>query len=393
MQKEMYKTEWYNTMNRLLKLIVMTLLCMMAASCNSKFNMAGKEQKFNWMPTVAAPYNYPIEIKYAFVGYGSEDKEYPVMDRTVHKGLGVPGGAVSLAEFSDTTGQELPNSIDVLWLSYCEAKYYEAKVKLPQALQDRMAELFRTKLYMPTAEKYISYEDVVLTLLPGGRVWLYLFAKGRCDLLCDTIQAHEVKMSLKQFDRDAANFAKDTKDYCEGALDSTVYENLQTNGIPTGLWETYSERFYYDIRMEFEDERAKLSKTRIVYNFANGEYCCEGDGNPIDKKARLSELLFDWNIGDTVYTALFYFNEQEVIDVYRKAFGANGLLPGELVVKVSKYNNRFDIFLREKDREYSLTKTMIHAFRVTPKDRIQDVVPYYNNHEEIHSDDIRFIGG
>ena len=200
-------------------------------------------------------------------------------------------------------------------------------------------------------------------------------------------------MSLKQFDRDAANFAKDTKDYCEGALDSTIYENLQTNGIPPRLWETYSERFYYDIRMEFEDERAKLSKTRIVYNFANGEYCCEGDGNPIDKKARLSELLFDWNIGDTVYTALFYFNEQEVIDVYRKAFGANGLLPGELVVKVSKYNNRFDIFLREKDREYSLTKTMIHAFRVTPKDRIQDVVPYYNNHEEIHSDDIRFIGG
>ena len=92
----MYKTEWYNTMNRLLKLIVMTLLCIMAVSCNSKFNMAGKEQKFNWMPTVAAPYNYPIEIKYAFVGYGSEGKEYPVMDRTVHKGLGVPGGGLFL---------------------------------------------------------------------------------------------------------------------------------------------------------------------------------------------------------------------------------------------------------------------------------------------------------
>lgn len=389
----MYKTEWYNTMKRLLKLIIMTLLCMMAASCNSKFNMAGKEQKFNWMPTVAAPYNYPIEIKYAFVGYGSEGKEYPVMDRTVHKGLGVPGDAVSLAEFSDTTGQELPNSIDVLWLSYCEAKYYEAKVKLPQALQDRMAELFRNKLYMSTDEEYISYEDVVLTLLPGGHIWLYLVANGRCDLLCDTIQAHEVKMSLKQFDRDAANFAKDTKDYCEGALDSTVYENLQTNGIPTGLWETYSERFYYDIRMEFEDERAKLKSAGSLYGFANGEYCYEGDGYPIDKKARLSELVFDWNIGDTLYTAFFYFNEQEVIDVYRKAFGANGLLPGELVVKVSKYNNRFDNFLREKDREYPLTKTMIHAFRVAPKDRIQDVVPYYNNHEEIHSDDIRFIGG
>ena len=34
---------------------------------------------------LAAPYNYPIEIKYAFVGFGTEGDEYPVMDRMVHK--------------------------------------------------------------------------------------------------------------------------------------------------------------------------------------------------------------------------------------------------------------------------------------------------------------------
>ena len=33
------------------------------------------------------------------------------MDRMVHKGLGVPGGAVSLNEFEEDEKQEVPNSI------------------------------------------------------------------------------------------------------------------------------------------------------------------------------------------------------------------------------------------------------------------------------------------
>lgn len=239
----------------------MILLSFGVISCSSNKRMEkSKDSKFSWMPTVAAPYNYPIEIKYAFVGFGKEGDEYPVMDRMVHKGLGVP----------------------------------------------------------------------------GGQIWLYLAAKGRRDLICDTIQAHEVKMSLKQFDKEAAHFAKNTKEYCTNSMDSDVIANLQTNGIPMKLWNTYRERFNYDILLELEDPKARLGTTRTIYNYANGEFVYEYDGNPIDMKARLSELLFEWNVGETRYEGWLYFDEHEVIEIFRKAFGENHNQRGEFTVRVSK---------------------------------------------------------
>ena len=84
----------------------MILLSFGVISCSSNKRMEKSK----------APYNYPIEIKYAFVGFGTEGDEYPAMDRMVHKGLGVPGGAVSLNEFEEDEKQEVPNSINVLWL-------------------------------------------------------------------------------------------------------------------------------------------------------------------------------------------------------------------------------------------------------------------------------------
>ena len=53
-------------------------------------------------------------------------------------------------------------------------------------------------------------------------------------------------------------------------------------------------------------------------------------------KARLSELLFEWNVGETKYEGWFYFDEHEVIEIFRKAFGENHNHRGEFIVRVSK---------------------------------------------------------
>ncbi len=162
-------------------------------------------------------------------------------------------------------------------------------------------------------------------------------------------------MSLNQFDKEAAHFAKNTKEYCTKSMDSDVVANLQTNGIPMKLWDTYRERFNYDIRLELEDPKARLGTTRTIYNYANGEFVYEYDGNPIDMKARLSELLFEWNVGETKYEGWFYFDEHEVIEIFRKAFGENHNQRGEFIVRVSKYN-KFEISLRVGVKEYPLKK-------------------------------------
>ena len=61
-------------------------------------------------------------------------------------------------------------------------------------------------------------------------------------------------------------------------------------------------------------------------------------------------------------------------------------------IKVSKYNNKFDISLHLNDKKFPLSKTKIHVFKQYAGQSDLDAITIYNNHQEIHSDDIKFIG-
>ena len=87
-------------------------------SCNSQSNMDRSVRiKFAWEPTVAAPRNYPIEMKYAFVGFGEKGK-YPIIDKKVGNGIATPGSEVGLTDF-DQEGYDMPNSVNAVWHVVC----------------------------------------------------------------------------------------------------------------------------------------------------------------------------------------------------------------------------------------------------------------------------------
>ena len=62
-----------------------------------------------------------------------------------------------------------------------------------------------------------------------------------------------------------------------------------------------------------------------------------------------------------------------------KVFSCSWNNNGELVIKVSKYNNLFDISLIKGADKQSLKKTKIHVFRDTPSKLKKDEEPFYNN--------------
>ena len=87
-------------------------------SCNSQSNTdRSVRTKFAWEPTVAAPRNYPIEMKYAFVGFGEKGK-YPIIDKKVGNGIATPGSEVGLTDF-DQEGYDMPNSVNAVWHVVC----------------------------------------------------------------------------------------------------------------------------------------------------------------------------------------------------------------------------------------------------------------------------------
>ncbi|MCD8092882.1 MAG: hypothetical protein LUF01_08655 [Bacteroides sp.] len=97
-------------------------------------------------------------------------------------------------------------------------------------------------------------------------------------------------------------------------------------------------------------------------------------------------------MADTVYTGYFYFNEDEVLEYFDKAYGKNRNQKGEFVIKVGEPNNRFDIYLRVGKEELKLEKTQIHVFKQGINQPDKDAIVYYNNHRDIHSSDIKFVG-
>lgn len=382
--------------NAVLLVIACLLLCFLlykVAGIKIRFNKKEPRTVFSWSPSVSTPYNYPVELLSCKVGFGDKGKSIPVLGSFPRLGIGRRGaGGVDLNAFDIESGLPIPNSLDILWASYTEKKFYKANVKFSEELQYRMLELFREGYYGVKEKQRFRYNNLVITLLPEGKIWLYLDGSHRYVRLDYTLQAEEVSVKLSDY---VDTRHKTMDEFCTGRLSDypKAIDNLSKNGIPKGLWDTYAERFPYDIKVEFENEQT-------VFDPDYGYYCSNGEmfGSLDDVKpypmARLKHLIMAWSVTDTVYLGHLYFNEYEVIHKYPEAFDntSNPNIRGEFLINVSKYNNWFDISLRVGERECKFEKTQIHVFKRGVNQPKKEAVIYYNNHQHIHSSDIKFIG-
>lgn len=74
-------------------------------------------------------------------------------------------------------------------------------------------------------------------------------------------------------------------------------------------------------------------------------------------------------------------------------FGDAGKMnPAELNIEVSKYNNLFKISLVSGTKRYQLQNTKIHVFKRHVDETDFNAQIIYNNHREINSKNIHFIG-
>ncbi|WP_232726840.1 DUF2931 family protein [Prevotella intermedia] len=341
--------------------------------------------KFPWVPNVSAPLNYPAGVKYAYLGFGNEGRRYPVMSSFADAGIGVNKGEVSFADLESDEGLDIPNSLEILWLSYAEGKLYKAHTKFSQELQNKILALLREGYnteYGNEKLKHETYSSFLITMLPGGKVWLYMEGAARYVLVCDTIQAEPIEMTLGDFDKEALRVASTVQEYSKGCLEKKQIENLKVNGIPYGLWDKYRERFNYDIKFEFEDKNCKIDSLSVLYNFINGEFFYVSDGAKTELLSRPKEIYLEWNVGDIKYKGQFFFKEEEVLEIFSSIFSSTKRpQKGTLIVKISKYNNKFDIYLEIEGNKYFFKKTKIHVFRITPENKNDDDHLYYWNYE------------
>ena len=197
---------------------------------------------------------------------------------------------------------------------------------------------------------------------------------------------------MKDFDKEGYAYHKTLDAFCKGRISDypEAVENFKQNGIPEGLWDRYKRRYHYDIEFVYEDSRA-VSGNDFLYRFITSEYYHRDKVQRFSTLPCVRELQMGWHVGTTEYDAYFYFDEDEVMQKYAEAFGTSEK-EGKLIVRVSKHNNKFDIYLQVGGKHYPFKKTKIHVFRETPEHQKEEDKLFYNNHEDINSEDIHYIG-
>ncbi|WP_231291770.1 DUF2931 family protein, partial [Segatella oris] len=108
--------------------------------------------------------------------------------------------------------------------------------ELSENTKERMLKMFRKPYYMSDDNEHCRYFNLVITMLPGGKVWLHLNGIGRTAIVCDTLQAKEVHMELEDFDKDAFYTFKTLDNSCKLLLSDFegAAENLEKHGVPLG---------------------------------------------------------------------------------------------------------------------------------------------------------------
>lgn len=347
--------------------------------------------KCSWELRLSAPLLYPVYVEWFYAKFGDE-KAITCDAVFAYNGLGDMMGN------SSPEATSYPTGIDIVWCSLLEKKWYVAEIDFSDADLEIVKTLF-TKGYdgydscsWDEKKAHVeSYKKLNVCCLPGGEIHIYFSGNQRTVCLntvfhgkethqMDDIIVHGLRFNRSESSRYWDNVSEfyDENLY-EGkyrkeldelkAEDSPFYEILknyrENKNVPVGLWTDYYRRYDYKIQIAYENEKGTVPQLEDA-RFSNGEkYSRKMLVNPknvIQTPSPIKTLDFYWSVGKQFYYCSMFFNEEETFSLFKKAFEENkGADEALLLVKVSKYNNYFEIFLNVGKSSYRFEKVEINV--------------------------------
>ena len=378
-------------MKKIYPILFILVFCVTTLSCKGLSNGNNDMRtKFSWDFYISSPIHYSSIIKYAKAYYGDNKETVDVIDQSTLLGLGnVNASTYSVNPPKGEVG--IPKGLEMVWVSMADKKIYRANIKFSQQIQNKLLKAFREGFYSHWRESNMDFNEFDVTILPGGHLWLYLgIGNLRRVLICDTLKGEETHMTLKEFNEGYYNAFQTIDSLCTNDEDNEFFNKHGSEYDK--IWAFYAQRFNYQFDIQFENKQTELRKGNFIINFANGEILNHDDPGYFEQPSRPNKIEFQWIADDMLYTGHFYFDEEEVKKAFMDVYGNNPTQPGKLIIQVSKYNNWFDIYLEAGNKKYKFEKTKIHVFKQGVNDSDDKAVVIYNNHRDINSKYIHFIG-
>ena len=316
---------------------------------------ANAQPEYKWGVAVNAPIGYPIRFYAAMVG-GTP------ISRELYSGTEEPDWGCAAGYESHSMG-ELPQSVDMVWLSYKEDCFYRLKTAIDY---EKIAKLFREGFdeRVPNGEvRHATYNTVVVGIAPGGVVVLWA---GNAYFKITEIGRYQAeKIDLKEppglDSHQRLIFSKEDREETlnsDLAIPKAVREANKNKPIPFGLWDSYRDH-QYQWYPTFEIPNGRIGD--VDYQYWNGEadtffftdfitleehkdvFAPKELYHNIRKLPLYKEIRFTYKAEDGIkYGVGLQFDWEDILATYKKVFGEH---PEEVKAHLDIRINRENTYL------------------------------------------------
>ena len=295
-----------------------------------------------------------------------------------------------------------PKSFKCVWAALTEKKVYEVDVELPAEMIEKithdMEEGFVNKFGERTTYTYFK-----AALFPGGVVRFHLLSSGKIESLDYSFQGKftseydieflkriSIKPETRVIDDYHNAYYKPsflTPDKPSDIIPKAEYVN--NIGLPNKIWDRYYTRYNYKIRFSFEDPESYLYFWSPKFTNAEKFSCQSGvnDDIVIQHPATICSMNMWFQDKEYRYTSYFYFNEEEMLSLFEKAFADHPDQEGELHVRVN--DTSVEVSLNFGEEKYQIQKTEIRVFRDPLSNLRGESELIYKNYEGDHKNEFK----
>ena len=338
--------------------ITFILIALSLTGCwgyKAKQNKANAQPEYEWGVAVNTPIGYPIRFYAAMVGSTPISREFYSITEE-------PDWGCAFGYESHSMG-ELPQRVDMVWLSYKEDCFYRLKTAIDY---EKIAKLFREgfdERFSNGKMNHTTYDTVVVGIAPGGVVVLWVGSGYFRIKEIGKYQAEKIELREPEGLDNHQRLIFD-KEYAKRLLTNNTIipedfrEANKNKPIPFGLWDSYRDN-QYQWYPTFEIPNGRIGD--VDYQYWNGEadtffftdfIALEGQKDVfapqelyhnIRKLPLFKEIRFTYKAEDGIkYGMKIEFDWEDILKAYKKVFGEH---PEEVKAHLDIRLNRDNTYL------------------------------------------------
>ncbi|UYZ64933.1 DUF2931 family protein [Hymenobacter weizhouensis] len=316
---------------------------------------AYQTNKFRLSTGPCAAKGYPMTIQFgAFVR--PDGKTLPVPAGHTLEGS---WGRSNYAQVVGDEFQPVPESLEILYFSYLEDKFYEGQFPLPH---ERLRQLLRTGFFDHRKQQQLTYNELTVCVLPKGAVVVWLVGAGR-QVLVGRYQGTESAVDFRRFyaKSDRAEMLRQKL----AAAPPAIRAQAQAGTLSAKQWDDYLKTYSWQVAFS-----PPLTLTYHRANFLSGEYIAEPETR--DMAPYLQALLipqprpvpakFSLYVTDEAghkHLLKTDFDEAETQGAFQQLHQAHLAGPITLHVETDKYVKAATLVLESDGQRIPLTKSPV----------------------------------